>query len=852
MNQLNLNGTWQCFGNDEANNPIQFNLTIPGTVHSGMIENNLIKDIFYSKNADKYMWIENKNWMFIKEFDYKKQDDLKLAELEFCGLDTYCNIFLNDTKIAFCDNMHITYTIDVTKHIRDGKNTLKLEFLSPAAQVKDYEYGICHGAFAVDRMFTRRMQCTYGWDWCHRLVTMGIWRDVTLYTNRLVKIDCLNAKLESLTKFGANMELYIDGTHHHEFFPDAFFTYMPHEATSPMVMFTVTSPDGEKLYSCKKLFREAVTTDYITIENPQLWYPNGYGESPLYTLSAEVSDENGNIIDEKTIQFGIRDINIVQIPDKKDSETYKKAKQKFNEFLPQIEPSENEFCSFIVTVNGDRTYCRGGNWVPANPFPANVSYEKLESLIKLAHNAGINMLRVWGGGYFECDDFYNLCDKYGILVQQDFLMACGTYPYSDDYIEPQPPEYAHFTELYKIECEHNIKRLVSHPSIAWFNGDNENQMSGNENSVNNSRRLSNTIVAPLIGKYDGTRKFFTSSPWGGSHFNSPAKGMFHATGFLDFYLSYIKNNSMDDYIKYFGSGISRFANETPVMSSIAISSLRKFIPENEMTIDSFDCFDYHTKNHPAKAYKDFHLFDHIDLAAKKIFGDFKSDTDRLLKMNLLGYEWIRAIMESYRRNSDFTSGNLFWMYNDCWPAIGWSMVDYYCVPKTAYYAMKRTSQKICTSIIKEDGKIKVYVSNCGNSDEKVSGKLYFTDSKHIKKTFDFEFLSASDSSQIAMECDYEACILVVCDIYADSNTDRTFYSDVKPGLLNLEPAKITFEKTENSVTLTTDNLAMFITLDGEAVFSDNAFLLLPGETKTVTVKKALGATSDSVEVYSLN
>lgn len=850
MQNILLNGTWKCFGTNENNEPLSFEVSVPGTVHTGMIENGLIQDIFYGQNADKYMWIEDKNWTFTKEFQFSLNSDTKKAELEFLGLDTYCEVFLNDNKLGFCDNMNLSYTYDVLPFLKDGKNVIRIEFLSPKEQVKDIDFGICDGAFARDRMFTRRMQCTYGWDWVHRLITMGIWRDVTLFINRFSKIDCLCANLKSLTPFGADMEISLFGTHDFKFFNSAFSEYLPHEAVSPMVEFKVFDPDGRVIYNNKRLFRESFMAEYFTVENPKLWYPNGYGESPLYSLCAVVTDENGTVLCEKTVSFGIREFSIIEKADSKDSKNYKLAEKQFSEFI-KTKAQDGEFASFETIVNNTKVFCRGGNWVPADPFPGNVSSARLEELIRLAHDAGINMLRIWGGGYFESDEFYDLCDKYGIMIQQDFLMACGTYPYDDELLEQHNEDALHFTESFKAECEQNLKRLVSHPSIVWYNGDNENMMPVNENYVNNARRIAYEITLPAIRKYDRNRRFFVSSPWGGSHFNSPAKGMFHATGFLDFYLSYIKNKPMDDYVNYFGNAVSRFANETPVMSSISVCSLKKFIPEEEMGIDKFSCFDYHTKNHPAKEYKDFHLFDHIDRGAKKIFGEFKSASDRLFKMNLLGYEWTRSVMESYRRNLDFTSGNLFWMFNDCWPAIGWSMIDFYLVPKTAYYAMKRTCKKISSSIIKENGKIKVFVSNCSNSDTTVSGTVYFSNSDKIKNSISFEFLSTAGKSEEAFSFEYTDCVAVVCDIEGGGISDRSVYLDVPPAKTKLEPSNIALKKDADKIELKSDKLSLFVTLDGEFIFSDNAFLMLPGETKTIAYEKTLYASSDELQVFSL-
>lgn len=850
MKSISLNGVWKCTGEDESGKALGFDVTVPGTVHSGMMENGLAENMFYGKNADKYMWIEKKEWSFERDFDFEKSENVKKTELEFGGLDTYCTVYLNGEKLGVCDNMNIAYTFDVLTALKDGKNTLRIDFLPPTEQVKDVEYGICSGAFATDRMFTRRMQCTYGWDWVHRLVTMGIWKDVTLFVNRYVKIDSLNAQLVNLTDFGANMEINIFAKHDYSFFHGAFSENFPHFEASPMVRFEVKAPDGKIIYDTKRLIREELTVEYFTVENPKLWYPNGYGDSPLYSLQAEITDENGELICEKTVNFGIRSVSVTERLDKKGSETYNLAKEKYAEFIKE-EPTENDYCSFEPTVNGIKIFCRGANWVPADPFPGNVPYERIEELIRLAHDSGINMLRIWGGGYFESEEFYDLCDRYGIMLQQDFLMACGTYPYDDALLDEHNPDSLHFTQSFKTECEQNIARIVSHPSIMWYNGDNENMMGGSENFINNARRIAYGITLPAIRKYDRTRRFFASSPWGGTRFNSPSKGMFHATGFLDFYLRYIKNDDMDDYVNYFGNAVSRFANETPIMSSVSVCSLKRFMPKEELGIDKFEYFDYHTKNHPSDEYKDFHLFDHIDRGAKKIFGEFKSAEDRLLKMNLLGYEWTRSVMESYRRNIEFTSGNLFWMYNDCWPAIGWSMVDFFGVPKTAYYAMKRNAADCSASVIKENGKIKVYVSNVGTADKKLSGRLYFVNSEKIEKSFEFDCTAKTWSANAVFECEYEECTAVVCDILGEGVSDRAFLLNKKPASLNLKKADITIKKNENDIELTSACLALFVTLDGEYVFSDNAFLMLPGEHKSITLRKSAAAQNDEIKVMSL-
>lgn len=857
---IDLNGSWIMSGFDKDGNKISVSATVPCTVHTALAENNMLidgGDIFFGKNADKAMWIEEKEWMFERDFDFNLSEDVKKLEIEFKGLDTYCEISLNGEVLANCNNMHMVHTFDVIDRIKNGKNNLKVKFFPPAVTDKKFVQRDYSGAFSNGRFYTRRMQCTYGWDWVNRFVTMGIFDSVSLYVNRFVKIDCLKATVEGIVSDCAVMELYVKGSHDKKFFDGAFKERGYHFETSPMVCFKVCDPDGREIYRKEMLFREEVTTDYVTIENPKLWFPAGYGESPVYTLSAEVRGDDGSVIDEKTILFGIREICIAEKPDKKDSRAYKIAKNMF-ERLSRKEEGENEFASFDLYINGVRIICKGANWVPANPFPGNVSAEKYQNLVKLAKDGNINMLRVWGGGIFESEDFYNMCDRCGIMVQQDFLMACGSYPYWDENIDDPTEDERLFVENLRAETEMNIQRLVSHPSLVWWNGDNENQTVGNPNLINNARRLANEVAAPILRKYDGKRRFFPSSPWGGVYNNSPSRGLFHGTGYLDLYFDFIKNTDMTGYVEAFGGIMARFANETPILSCPTESSVKRFLPESEITTDSFDGYIYHTKNHPDEKYKDFGLFHHMDTGARKLFGEFKDGSDRVYKMGVLGYEWLRASMEGMRRKSDYTSGLVFWMFNDCWPALGWSIVDYYGTPKAAYYAMKRTAAPLSASVTYEESGVAVYISNNDRKEKSVNVKLSLVTGDGIEFSENMQTTVAANevvrvvpknADKFDLKAEEE---VIVCDISDGKESDRAFYSAVVPSKLNLPKAKVEAIRNNDTVILKSDKLAMFVWIDGDYILSDNCIILLPGEEKEVTVKENYDHKDDEIKLHWIN
>ena len=858
MECLSLNKDWLIKGNMPNGEPVGIKADVPCTVHSAMIENKIIDNLYLDKNADNWMWIEEKKWCFENEFQYTKSDDIKCIELEFEGLDTYCNVYLNSTLISFCDSAHITYTFDVTSIIQDGTNNLKIEFLPHWEQIKDIDHNVCGGVFCSDRHFVRRMQCTFGWDWVHRLVTMGIWRNVNLYTNRLVKIECLQAQLNGLTHMGANMEFTLFTDVKKEYFPITYKQFdKRHYSDSPMAEFTVFAPDGNIIWQNKKLIRERELSENITIANPELWYPNGYGERPLYTLSVKITDENGILLNSKSINFGIRDFQIAEIPDKVGSKDYEIATQKHLQFA-KSEPEETDRVSFITIVNDVKVMCKGGNWVPADPFPGNVDSQKLEELIRIACDSGINMLRVWGGGYYESDEFYSLCDKYGIMVQQDFMLACGTFPYDDEDLDYHSDANMHFVNQYRTECEQNVARICYHPSIMWYNGDNECRCNYNDNHINNARRLSLEVAYPSVRKYDRTRRFFSSSPIRGSIFNTPSCGLFHATGLLDYYFNMFRHGDLKNYISDFSSVLARFSNEAPIMGAVSEFSARRFVSEDEFQLGKRDVFDYHTKNHPADEFKDFHFFDHIELGAEKLFGKFESASDRIYKINLLGFEWTRVTMETYRKSKWYTSGILFWMYNDCWPALGWSMVDYYCNPKGSFYAMKKCCRPISSSVECKDGKVIVNISNDGVKNASGIGVLYLIDnSGNIIKTHKFDVKSTANESYIAFsdECSEfkaDGTTVYVCDIKTDMGSDRSFFLGVKPSDLKFEKANVEITKNENEVILKSDKTAFYVMLDGEMKFEDNCILLLPGEEKSISYQKTIYNETDEIKLHWIN
>ncbi|MBE6911924.1 MAG: hypothetical protein E7473_05310, partial [Ruminococcaceae bacterium] len=401
---MDLNGKWILKGFDEKNNEISLVASVPGCVHTDLIKNGMIKDLYFRDNVNSYRWVEKKNFTYEKTFFV--DEVYGNAYIEFDGLDTYCDVSLNGIKIGEADDMFTPYEFCADSALKKGENVLTVAFRPPVAEVKDMPER--EGVFARERMNTRRMQCTYGWDWVDRFVTMGIYRDVRLAFRKTNEISNVYVFTKRITPYSAQIKAEIE-----------FRDVVPEKNT---VRIKIYSPDGKIVYSKRRTILKETMDESFDIPSPQLWYPSGYGEQPLYKLVIETSSSV------KEAVFGIREITVVQLEDVSGSAEDLKCKEmRDDEFFASRENHEKTAC-FTVVVNDVKITCKGANWVPCEPFPSAETPEKIGRLLRLAKDAGTNMLRVWGGGIFEQDFFYEECDRLGILVTQDFLMACGTYP----------------------------------------------------------------------------------------------------------------------------------------------------------------------------------------------------------------------------------------------------------------------------------------------------------------------------------------------------------------------------------------------------------------------------------------
>ena len=814
MKRFYLDKNWTLYG--ERIGTVK--ATVPGCVHTDLINCGLIEDIYWRDNNDKYQWIENENFTYTCVFDAEESDH---ATLVFEGLDTYCEIYLNGNHLGGTKNMFVPHEFCVSGKLKAENNELRVEFRSPIKEVENCPER--RGAFTKERINTRRMQCTYSWDWVDRFVTCGIHRPVYIKYGNDMHIESAYIVTEGIDKFSAQIRVEFE---------------LKNYENGGLISIDVTSPEGDVLISEKVYSKEEKIVRRYDIENAQLWYPVGYGDHPIYGIRAVVGEN------EFCDTFGIRTMKILQLEDKEGSEEEKLCLEMRKDVVGQMKDHNEKGRGFQIVINGVKILAVGGNWVPSDPFPSEETPEKLEMLVKRAAQMNVNMLRVWGGGHFEDRVFFDACDRYGIMVSHDFLMACGAYPEDEEW----------FIEELKKEAEYCVKLVRNHPCFAWYSGDNENGIDGTDFAEDyRGRRAAYEAAAPAVYKYDPCRQFLPSSPYGGNVYMSRTVGTMHNTNYLGYYNQYFNETDCIKYKEHLERFKGRFIAEEPVFTMANKNTLLRFMTAEDIEDPEEKMLEHHTRNNPVLQKPIYYTMTRF---AKKIMGEPENYDVRLFEYKYVGYEWTRVVMENMRRHIGFCNGLIFWMYNDCWPAsMSWSFVDYYGMPKASFYAFRRCALPVISSVTCENGEYKVTLSNLLNIpfDTRIHAYL-------MKKSDDFKVVEEKElelsvdeysASCVSLGWKFDEDYIVVCDADVGGYTDRSFYSYdrlfIKDCSENIEVIDFDFD----SITIKANSYVHAVELEGECLFSENYFSLMAGEEKTVTWTK-LGENDDfGIYAYTL-
>lgn len=637
--------------------------TVPGTVHTDLLANGIIEDPFYRDNEKKVQWIEKEDWIYRTEFTVENLESKR--DLVFEGLDTYANVFINGKKVLYAENMFCGYRVkDINKYLNKGINILEVVFRSPIV-IEDslakafYKNTGLKKLPETGRIFTRKAAYHYGWDWSPRLVTCGIWRD-------------------------AYMEVYEDNKINNVYISQAFsddytkaFLYFSidliSETTSQYEISIVNKSENTvKTFPYSKSLS-------VTMENPKLWWSNGLGEPFLYDFDVVLKRDNITL-DTRSIRTGIRKIELIQ-----DKDSLGK--------------------SFYFKLNGVPVFMKGANYIPADNFLPRVTKEKYRDLIKTAKETNMNMLRVWGGGVYEDDEFYNQCDENGILVWQDFMFACAMYPFNDNFLGNV-----------KEEAAYNIRRLRNHPSIALWCGNNEiyegwinwgwnkdYTQAQSELIENGYNKLFKELLPSLVREYTPEINYVHTSPeigWG--HKESMTQGDSHYWGV---WWGMEKFDTLE-------KKVPRFMSEYGFQGFPDTSTINRFTDVKDRYLFS-DVLKTHQK-HPT-GYETLTKYMEMYGLKTSNYNEFIKNTQTLQILCL------KTAIEAQRRAMPYCMGTLLWQFNDCNPVVSWSLIDYYGMPKPSLEVVKRLYDDMLLIPLQENGVIKVYVVNDRN--ETVYGKL---------------------------------------------------------------------------------------------------------------------------------
>lgn len=649
-NKVSLNQHWS-FHQEGSSKSYPAN--VPGNIYMDLYTTNQIKAPFYRSNEDSLKWIAEKNWVY--EFYFEADNSLILKEhiyLVFEGLDTHTKVFLNDSLILSANNMFRKWKIDIKPFLKKH-NTLKLNFKSPHQYIEEQAQRLNYN-LPESRAFSRKAPYQFGWDWGPEFVCMGIWKEVYLEFWDELKFEDIYYTTDSI----ANNKAYLSA--HLNIISDI-------ETELQLILNHESSTFLKKSVNLKKGIN---TFSFpFEIKNPKLWWSNGFGEPFLYEMIALLSNGEKKFASIKK-NVGIRTIELIQEKDELGK-------------------------SFYFKLNDIPVFMKGANYIPQDNFLNRVSFKKYEKLIESTVDANMNMLRVWGGGIYENDEFYDLCDENGILVWQDFMFACAMYPGDSSFLENV-----------KQEAIDNIIRLRNHPSIALWCGNNEideawnnwgwqkqfNYSDAQQSEIWKSYTdLFHDLLPQLIKEYDPGRNYWASSPsigWG--HPESLTEGDSHYWGVW----------WGEQAFEVYEEKVGRFMSEYGFQGFPDPSTLDSVLLTGDLNLKS-SVLKTHQK-HPRG-------FELIDAYMERDYNIPINFQDYNYMSQILQAEGIRVAIEAHRRAKPYCMGTLYWQLNDCWPVISWSSLDYYGNWKALHYQAKRSFEDVLISVKQEQDSLNVYI-----------------------------------------------------------------------------------------------------------------------------------------------
>ena len=845
MLHQSLTGAWQ-FRQTNAQDwlPAQ----VPGGVHTDLLALGRIPDPFVADNEKLVKWVAETDWEY--RYTFTVQADLLSQERVFLvadGLDTLAEISLNGQLLGKAENMFRQYRWEVKSLLRQGENELLIAFPSPVQyvttkQAQRYMQGVTQAIDGGPHL--RKAPCHFGWDWGPMLPPIGIWQDIRLEGRSVARLD----------------DIHLRQQHNGQVTLSAAITVERWQAGAPLTaVMRVTGPDGATLNTAAQILGDSHTLQ-VTIAQPQLWWPNGYGDQPLYQVEVSLTG-NGQEYDRRSFQVGLRTLELRQQPDEWGK-------------------------SFTFVVNGVPIFAKGSNWIPADSFPTRLTKAHMEHLIGSAAEAHQNMLRVWGGGFYEEELFYDLCDTYGILVWQDGIFSCSVYPFDDPA----------FLDNVRQEIFENVRRLRHRASLALWCGNNEMEWGWESwgwsagEAIEQLRAMAEKMpflkrflwefghrepmadwqtlrdayktffystLPQWLAQLDPGRPYWPSSPSSNTPFqdtNGQAQGDAH---YWDVW------HGRQPFTAYRGQ-YPRFMSEFGFQSLPPLETICAYADEADWNMTSY-IMEHHQRGNHGNG-----------LIIAQMTDTFRMPKDfaALVYLSMvLQAEGIRYGVEHWRRNMQRVSGTLYWQLNDCWPVASWASIDYFGRWKALHYLARRFYAPLLLSI--EDTPPKMNLHLTSDLTQPWQGTVRWSLETLKGEVLDSgeEAVTAAplaDTLVRAFDFSDQVTLDVPTTLNEGNSRDLVFIAELWQGeqrvalqvglfapnkhLMLTDPGlnvKVQQEADgQLKFDLTAKSLARFVELKltgADVVFSDNYFDVLAGRTVSVTCPLPSGWTLDQAQ-----
>jgi beta-mannosidase len=788
--------------------------TVPGDVHLDLMANKRIPDPFFRDNEAKLQWIEQAGWEYQLDFDVPAAVLARAhVELVFDGLDAVADVYLNDAKVLSADNMFRTWRVPVKANLHAGRNVLHVVFPSPlkAAEAVAAKDPWQPKTKVEAKTYIRKAAYEYGWDWGPRFVTTGIWKPVRLEAWDKVRIADFAIRQRDVSREVAHVDAEVEVEAGSA--GQATVTVQYSEAAKPASVSTTAN-----LHAGRNVIDVP-----IEIRQPKLWFPAGYGAQPMYEFSAKVS-AGGSAAEERKTKAGLRSIVLDRHLDQWGR-------------------------SFQLVVNGTPVFAKGADVIPFDSFPNRVTTADYRRILESARDANMNTIRHWGGGYYETDEFYSICDELGIMVWQDFM-------FGNDW---QPGTYA-FKLNIEAEAEDQVRRLRNHPSIVIWSGNNETEAAfswGVRTTLPADVKFQmwqdyltefSGILPRVVARLDAETPYWPSSPSAdyeetSAHYQTGDAHIWDVWHGRVPFATYETHNA-------------RFVTEYGFQSFPEMKTVEAFTQPEDRTGIFTPVMLAHQKNNEGNSIIHDYLLK--DYPEPRDFPSF------LYASQVLQAEGIKIGAEHFRRSMPETMGSIFWQLNDCWPVASWSSIDYYGRWKALQFYARRFYAPILVSPHVEDGSVKVYIVSDKTEAKAATlrvrlmdfdGKVLLEEKQDVsvsaltsKVYLDWPFLKltqagASDTSRVFVVAD-------LLDGGKELSRNLTYLAPVKE--IHLKPATLQVETSESggkthirvsSAVLARSVYLSFGNLDVKV--SENYFDVLPGEA--VDIEADSKATTDELK-----